>query len=440
MLAWVFLVVGVGRFYFGIEDSLLILGLSAVVLIGFVVDGAAARIFLCVLFLAPLLMVTPQADPINRNYVAYVAVLGVLASLRGLPYAHGRLFDWPTCFLAWFCVSGVSTILTVGVSRYQVLVIPLLSLVTYSVVRSMSAEDDARWFLNLFLAFVLLQSVLGILQSLTSWPVFSLATETLFTGPRNYVAYLFPRVTPTVTQASGTYSQFNGLGGLLSLAVPFLLVRTRSNGYSFRTLAPFAVASVALVLTYSRGALFGAYIGLLIVLVGSGARAGTRIARLLFTTTATLLGAALFYAAIAQYVSETGNFTIRQSTWVASATYALHHPLRLIPGFGLSYFSENVIGATGTAARLHNGPLAVLLESGVVGLALFVMAIRTGLMSRPVRAKELALGLKGGMAAFLVHQLFDNSFFDVNGVFFWGFVAVLIGSSATGAREEEGPW
>ena len=125
---------------------------------------------------------------------------------------------------------------------------------------------------------------------------------------------------------------------------------------------------------------------------------------------------------------------IRQSTWLASITYALRHPLRLIPGFGLSYFSENVIGVTGTATRLHNGPLTVLLEAGVIGLVLLVMGIRMGFTTRPVMSRDLALGLKGGMAAFLVHQLFDNSFFDVNGVLFWGFVAVLIGSSAVTAR------
>ena len=290
ILAWVLLVFGVGQIYFGIENALLVLGLSGVVLTGAVADGAAERIFLCALFLAPLLMVTPAANPSDRNYMAYTAVLGVLAFLRGLPYRQGRLVDWPTSFLAWFCVSGAFTVLTLGVPRYQVLVIPLLSLVTYSVVRSMSAEDHAHWFLNLFLVFVMVQSVLGILQSLTSWPVFGLATDALFTGPRNYFAYLIPGVSSTVTQASGTYSHFNGLSGLLSLAVPLLLGRAKLSGYSPRTLTPFFLASVALVLTYSRGALLGTYIGILIVMVGSGERAGTKVTRLLLTSAATLLG------------------------------------------------------------------------------------------------------------------------------------------------------
>ena len=218
----------------------------------------------------------------------------------------------------------------------------------------------------------------------------------------------------------------NILAGALAPIVPISLAMLVRNEYRLRTLGAVALAPilVMLALLQSRGALFALavgialwvtlyrrwvlpllLIGLLAFLIINDAMGGPTLAQLLYgdINTPTALS--------------TNSFVQRQDLWVQSLFLIRQHPLF---GIGLGAYTQVAPSAWPYSAA-HPGPvqnhthnlfLQIALDTGVIGLAAFVVllfyAFRSAwrASSRGINA-DLAIGVLAGLTVIVVHGMGD---------------------------------
>jgi hypothetical protein len=356
--------------------------------------------------------VVPWLRAEEYNYTAYYAILATLAAARSLWTRREFRFDWATAFFAWLTVVAVAGVLLHGdVSEYVTVVVPLAATSTYMVFKHAEPNEAGEMLLVGVTVLVMVESAIGLSQTFFGQPEFALLADTLNQAPRNYLALVLPGLPQSVRQATGTFNHFNALGGLLSLTAPPLVGRWVERPGSLPRAAVALAALAATVASFSRGALLGVTVGVVILYAQrtKGSRTVLRYALVGAAATAAVL---LLSERIASYWATTENLGIRARTWAAAWSVASRDPWRLALGYGLRYFDESVVGGVGGVVRLHSAPLQVALESGAAGIGLLVLAAaRT--WRAVLRFDSLAgLGVAAGVFGFLVHQLLDNSLFD----------------------------
>jgi O-antigen ligase len=372
--------------------------------------------------------------PADYNYAIYVAaflcLLGALGAYqpRALPRTTGTLY------LGYVLVASLLTLtLSFGVAQSDRAVYIVMGFGLYVLLwRGDRPERDV--FLSLIVAFAAIQSVLALSQALFEWPAFPAVLPELLTGDRNYFAYLLPGVSSTVTQGSGTFAHFNYLGAVLALAVPLTfglwLERLASP---LRALA-FLLCAAGLVATFSRGALLGAVVGMTLTLVMQPSRDRRRLV-LIGLCIVGLVGLLAVNTA-AQYYESTENVGIRISTWQTTVGDAADRPTELLFGYGFDHYHGQVLraglgGQTVTVrstvmASLHSGYVQLLLEFGLVGVALFgiwLFSFTRKAVRSPRSARRVTL--LAAAIAFLAHQAVENALFSFASVLFVGIVAIL---------------
>ena len=279
-----------------------------------------------------------------------------------------------------------------------------------------------------------IESLIAFSQTLFGWPVFPAVLPELALGGRNYFAYLFPGVSTTVIQGSGTLLHFNFLGAVLDICVPLAFGLWLVKLHSPLRAACFAITVLGVVATFSRGALIGTAIGVIFILLFQRSR--SRRSLVVLGLCAAVLVGLLAANTFAQYYETTQNVNVRVETWRLALNQSLEKPSNLLLGYGFDHFHGAVLasgvgGVTTTVqttimAALHSGYLQILLEFGLVGLVLFGLwlyaVIRAGLAAP---RSPFRIMLLGACLAFLAHQAIDNAMFNYAGVLFVAMMACI---------------
>jgi hypothetical protein len=219
----------------------------------------------------------------------------------------------------------------------------------------------------------------------------------------------------------GTFQHFNGLGAYLTIALPIAYCYWRSLR-SFNSLILFCVITLGLVTTYSRGALIGGIIGIYYVYTLTSKKKLTVILSMFLGTVVLLF----LWNEIVTYYSHTQNYTIREYTWLIALKEALSQPIKLLYGFGPFYFREKLLGMYGTMTNLHSGQLQIILELGIIGFLILLSLFKDALKNASkYKTNPSIVSITGGLIAFFIQQLFDNSFFGNTGILWFSLLAIV---------------
>ncbi len=229
------------------------------------------------------------------------------------------------------------------------------------------------------------------------------------------------------TRARGFYSIYMTLAGILALALTATLPRLARLRAEAWWLAPvWLVSGTALALTYVRGAWLGFVVGALAALAGLGRR-GVVAAIALVLLVAAVLVALPGVGARVRTIGSAADDTTRDrlAMLAAGRRLVLEHPLTGIGPGQVKRVYPSV--ATPEAMRhstshLHNTPLQITVERGVLGLVawlwIFVACLARGLAvlrRLPASAaadRALVLGSLAAVVTFLVGGLFEYNFGD----------------------------
>src|SRR5438270_7367186 len=286
----------------------------------------------------------------------------------------------------------------------------------YVVIDCCQPEDNSRTLLKVLMTSTIVVAMFGLWQALTG-------------GYTAVYDFLYP-VEEEISQIpawegriTSFLEHYNGLAGYLNLVIPFCLAFAMGGtDLVLRALSRWclAFASIALVLTQSRGGLLAFVAILLVHVCFSAPDRKTRVRRLVIALVGCLLVAAVagFFF---QRLTEIDDFSAvsRLAIWGGVFTGFVRSPV-LGTGFGnLRGFMGGLLnlpdGWTGDA---HNLSLELLAETGVIGFLAFgvliILAIRTAL--RQLRRTEnqfnkmTALAILAAICGVLVHGTVDYLF------------------------------
>jgi putative inorganic carbon (HCO3(-)) transporter len=286
----------------------------------------------------------------------------------------------------------------------------------YVVIDWCHTQDNTRTLLKVLMASTIVVAIFGLWQALTG-------------GYTAFYDFLYP-VQEEISQIpawegriTSFLEHYNGLAGYLNLVIPFCLIfASDRTDRVLRALSRWCLvfATIALLLTQSRGGLL-TFVAILLVQVFFSARdRKTRLRRVALALVGCLLVAAVagFFF---QRLAEIDDFTAvsRLAIWGGASTVFARSPV-LGTGFG------NLRGLMGGLLNLpdgwtgdaHNLYLELLAETGLIGLAVFsiliVLALRTAL--RQLRRAEnnfnkmTALAIFAAICGVLVHGTVDYLF------------------------------
>jgi putative inorganic carbon (hco3(-)) transporter len=229
------------------------------------------------------------------------------------------------------------------------------------------------------------------------------------------------------TRARGFYSIYMTLAGVLALALTAALPRLARLRADAWWLAPAWLVTVAgLALTYVRGAWLGFAAGVVAVLIGLGRRGLVATVALVLVAGALAVGLPGVGARLRTIGSLRDDTTRdRLAMLEAGRRLALEHPLTGVGPGQVKNLYPSVATAEAmrhSTSHLHNTPLQILVERGVIGLAIwlwiFVAFLVRGtarLRRLPVEAsgdRALVLGSLAAVVTFLVAGLFEYNFGD----------------------------
>ncbi len=235
----------------------------------------------------------------------------------------------------------------------------------------------------------------------------------------------------------GVFTQKNACGRIMVLATAVLLFGERLTALRALSLALFLFV---LVMSGSRGAWAIEIAMLLLWLALKLARRVSARARTALAVAAPFAFAACAVAALGLYPHFAGIFgrdltlSGRTAIWAQVAHFIARHPLI---GYGYDAFWR---GLTGPSLQIdaavhfvvehaHNGFLEILLELGVLGLALFLLSwmravLRLWPLWRRGRIAEIAFPL-AFLVLILLYDLDENTLLIYNGIFWPLYVATL---------------
>lgn len=203
---------------------------------------------------------------------------------------------------------------------------------------------------------------------------------------------------------SGLDSNPNWLAIAIAIGIPMawhLSTLRRADLRFWLNLAYVPLAVLAIGLTASRGGFLASLVALSLIPLTYGGLVVWRKVFLFALLAGALYGAfTLLPEANIQRLAETsseiseGDLTSRRFIWEAGLSAFDERPLR---GFGSGNFPEVIEGTLGYAKSPHNAFVSVLVELGLIGVALFVslllLAVAPMLSSAPHRAFYVVLWL-----------------------------------------------
>lgn len=373
-----------------------------------------------------------EADPRRVLLVLFVVGLAASISLSQLMLAvlalwlvaerrRGRLaVSWPlagpvVAFGAWTLICALASAApwdSVRTSRSTLMLATL-----WILLHALGVTARARWFATALFVAVAVVAALSIVQVATCG------------GERLYgKALALPPVLSSFfgkcERAHGFYSIYMTLGGVLAVVLTLTLPRLPHLRHRAAALAGFTVGAVAFALTLVRGAWLGFLMGMAVVALTLKRPVALAGGALVIVVTVLAVPGVWQRARTAVDVTDP-TARERLAMWSAGLTLVREHPVigigpgqvkRLYPRYAPP---EAVRRHT---SHLHNTPLQLAVERGLVGLALWLWLfiaffVRTaGLLRRlPAEAtadRALVAGSIAAIAAFLVNGLFEYNFGD----------------------------
>lgn len=290
----------------------------------------------------------------------------------GITWALGTFLAWSAVSLLWATSSHDAT---EALSRYALNM--LLLPIAYAAVRS---RRDVALVLAAIVAGAVLAAAFGIL------------------APPN------PSVIEESSRATGTVGDPNELAAFvlvgLAVAVGFALGRKRSPAVRIAAAAAVPICLAGIFLSLSRGGL----VALAALLVAGTVFAGRWRIAMALVLVAVVAGGALYFGAFAspparERVTHVEGGSGRSDLWTIAGRMVKDHPLT---GVGVGNFqavSSHYVLQPGRIARAdlifsnapkvtHNTYLEILTETGIPGLALFMVLVLSCLRSA-LRAAQL---------------------------------------------------
>jgi len=255
-----------------------------------------------------------------------------------------------------------------------------------------------------------------------------------------------------VRRALGTYDHPNALALFLLRAGTFIAAFLALGAAPRRVRAgwlPPLLIVVAIFLTFSRGALVGLAIAIILI----GIVIGLRRAALGLLAAAVIVVAllALAGAGLTTLREGSGSIGLRQMIWASALAMIRDNP---VFGVGLDQFyyqyAPRYVNPAAWGERFTSHPHNLFLDFwtrlGIMGLAWIVwtLSILATIAARGWRAKNgegrrLLFAAVIAAAAATVHGLVDNFYFLIDLAFIWWFLLALIASASDeiGAEQEQ---
>ena len=348
-------------------------------------------------------------------------MLGVLAAWLVWERLHGRLrTSWPLAapllaFAAW-------TVIAATLSRAPwdsfVNTRPLLMLTTLWIVLH-TVEDAARaraFAIALFVALTMI-AALAVIQVATC------------TGERldAKAAGLPPVLTSffgKCRRAHAFFSIYMTLGGVLAIGLALTLPWLSQLRRRAVAVAAWLLGALGLALTFVRGAWVGLAVGLAL-LAGTVRRQVLLFAGVLLLAALVLAVPGVFHRLLT--IADPNDPSVRErlAMWSAGMTLVREHPVAGVgPGQVKRLYGDYApsFAVRRHTSHLHNTPLQIAVERGLVGLGLwlwifaafFVRTVRIwrGLPAGAVAERGLVAGCMAAVATFLVAGLFEYNFGD----------------------------
>jgi putative inorganic carbon (HCO3(-)) transporter len=372
------------------------------------------------------------ADPRRVMLVLLVAGLAASISLSQAMLAvvavwllrerlHDRLaVSWPLAapllaFGAWTLATALwsaAPLESLGAARSVTMLATL-----WIVLHVLADAARARWFATALFVAVSVVAALAIVQVATCG------------GERLYgKALALPSVLSSFfgkcQRAHGFYSIYMTLAGVLAMVLSLTLPRLLDLRHRVASIAGWLAGAVAFALTLVRGAWMGFGAGVL-VLACTVRRRGLLLAAVGVAAALVLAVPGVWQRAAT--LVDASDPTARERLAMLSAGLALvtEHPVAGIgPGQVRRLYPEYAPphAVRRHTSHLHNTPLQIAVERGLVGLALWLwifaaffartIAIWRGLPADATRDRALVAGSAAAIAAFVAGGLFEYNFGD----------------------------
>ena len=287
----------------------------------------------------------------------------------------------------------------------------------FLLVNALPEPADARRFAVWLLVGLTGAAVLGIVQVAICPGPEAMGSGTVIVG----------KFLRKCTRARGFYSIYMTLAGVVAMMLTSALPRLVRLGPEMRWLGPaWLVSGTALGLTYVRGAWLGLAAGVLTVAAGLGRRGLIAAAALVVLAGGLVIGLPTVRARV-ETIGDPNNDTARDRMAMMLVGFDLvaAHPIAGIGPEGVKRVYPSLVPPEGmrhSTSHLHNTPLQIAAERGLVGLAawlwIFVaffrraLAIRRRLPAEPSDDRALVLGSLAALVTFLVAGLFEYNFGD----------------------------
>jgi O-antigen ligase len=289
----------------------------------------------------------------------------------------------------------------------------------YALVDWVRTEEDFRAVLHALLFSTIVVAIFGLYQFLIG--DYSALYDVLY--PIQEDALKNP---PWAGRITSFLSHYNGTAAYLNMVVPFciaLAVRARERFTRGLSWICLSLASIAIVLTQSRGGLLAFVAILLISAYLLAPNAGARI-RWMGAVVLCSVAGALVAGSIFERLSGVDSFTeiTRLAIWAGAWLIFAGHP---VVGIGYGNFKMALAAAItvpdGFMLDAHNLYLELLAETGILGLAAFVLLIflclryarRMQRQSASTMECVLGVGVFAAISGVLVHgcveYVFHNS-------------------------------
>ncbi len=370
-----------------------------------------------------------RPDAVNYGAAVTIAIV-VTAVVSVLQSRHARPDAFPLFFLLVVVTGLVAYGIDDSIANYTWFMWPVAAVGLYYVV--LLSKQDLVFAVKALLGLMVLQALIGLVQSFSERPVMAGISTLLTQSNRGYLGRVVPGLATQVHHGSGTFEHFNLYAAFLTFGVPlaFALCRARSTPIRWLMLV---VLTGGVVTSYSRGALLASIIGCVFIYAFDRHSRKTWLA---IGVAATITLTALGGQVIGDYEAETGNVSHRVVTWRYAAERAAEDPAMLVFGYGYRHFQEAVLQtssgsrpAPGVQRSVHSSHLQALLETGVIGF-LLLMAATIGNVIRAVRRSRapLTIALSGSIVAFVIGQTVDNALFGYHAAALALLLALLIRS------------
>ena len=348
--------------------------------------------------------------------------LGALAVWMLLARATGLLerLRWPllppiAAFAGWSVVAALAS------DHPAAALWELKNLLTlgavFVIVNALPAPADARRFARWLLVGLFGAAILGIVQVAMCPGPEAAGTSTAVVG----------KFLRKCTRARGFYSIYMTLAGVVAMTLVSALPRLARLGPETRWLAPaWLVGGAALSLTYVRGAWLGLAAGVLAVVAGLGRRGLVAMVALAVVSGGLALSLPTVRARM-ETIGDPNNDTTRDrmAMMIVGFDIVAANPLTGIGPEGVKRVYPKLVPPEGmrrSTSHVHNTPLQIAAERGVVGLAAWLWIFvaffhRAGAVWRrlPAAAAEdraLVLGSLAALVTFLASGLFEYNFGD----------------------------